>query len=108
MTRTVVDPSKSIDEGQEHYFFEILDDKGRELGARLSFSTHTFVEHPSGHYITEPGEYLTFCPQATRGGKSFGACQTLRLFKTEAELIAGVEKYLADAKKRAVKQWGEA
>ncbi len=83
---------------------------GREVGARVSFYNVTVTEltgNPASYYTVdsaaELGEFFAFCPQATRNGEGFGACQSFRHFRTVAERDAAVAKYFKDAEKRATK-----
>jgi len=91
-----------------HHEFGCCDSKGRTIGATIYTGQCEIVELPADKEVwsfmtLEPGIYYTFCPQATRAGKSFGACQSVQYFKTAAERDAKVAKYLAGAAKRAAK-----
>jgi hypothetical protein len=86
--------------------FGVVDCKGRVIGAHAWTFELDFVEisqDAPSYYTMEPGHYFVFCPQAIRDRVSFGAIQRDRYFKTEAERDAAVNKYLIDARKRAVK-----
>ncbi len=94
----------------DHRAFKVFDSKGREVGARVSFYNVTVTEltgNPASYYTVdsaaELGEFFAFCPQATRNGEGFGACQSFRHFRTVAERDAAVAKYFKDAEKRATK-----
>ena len=89
--------------------FAAYDTKGRRFGTRA------YVEHTEyklrdneGHsgwfgYRVAPGIYWEYTPQTTRGGRSYGAIQRANRFNTEAECLAAVERYFAQAEKRALK-----
>ena len=89
--------------------FDIKDSKGREIGARISIRLVNFVAHDKGAtygYLVEPdalGEYWEFEPHATRDGGSYGACQSSRRFRLRVTMENAIDKYLADARKRALK-----
>lgn len=84
--------------------FADLDKKGRTIGGIVTLREVDMApgEDQYGSYCNmEPGHYFTMTPQATRNGSGYGASQFTRYFKTEAERTAAVEKYFADAAKRA-------
>lgn len=95
--------------------FGIKDERGREIGADIDTGVTTFRlvtqeewdSQPSwggGYYTVPAGDQYWYCPQATRNGKKYGALQRQQFFPTAAERDAAVEKYLANAKKRAAKK----
>lgn len=99
--------SREITEyAHEHISFGLKDSKGREIGALITRAIATFSENEPGKtwgYTKPAGTYLTFCPHATRNGKTYGACQHERYFDTEAEREDAISAYLANARKRAAK-----
>ena len=106
--------SKSERQSSEQHNFGVIDRKRREFGAIIYRSLQTYEPGPennksptgyewqSGSTSTQPGLYFAWIGQATRGGLPFGACQDLRLCKSEEEREAAIAKYLAAAKKRAI------
>lgn len=96
----------------EHVPFGLRDARGREIGAKITrYSCEVVHEEPQLLWSTredgtpsrEAGAWLCWYPQATRDGSSFGALQNRRYFRTEEEREADIQRYLADAKKRAAK-----
>lgn len=88
--------------------FQIPDEKGRSVGARIIKNECDVVptEKTEGAcYVTlEPGHYYELNVHATRNGKRYGACQPDHHYKTDEERTQALEKYLKDAKKRAMKK----
>lgn len=96
-------------EKTEQVDFDLRDERLRRLGARVSYTVKTFEPAPDGSggpsfYDVEPGSYFCAHLQATRDEADFGAFQKDRIFATAEEREAAVEKYLAEAKKRASKK----
>ena len=93
-----------------HHNFGIKDAKGREIGAKITtfLVTRTMRDNQEDSwYICDPkklGTHIAYRAQATRDGKSFGASQYENWCATEEERNQKIEKYLADAKKRASKK----
>ena len=90
--------------------FGIQDEKGREIGAIITTFLVTRIlkdnQEDSG-YICDPkhiGTHIAYRAQATRNGKQFGASQYENWCETEQERNEKIEKYLADAQKRASKK----
>lgn len=85
------------------YDFGCTDSKGRKLGAVIRTGVRTFVAAPAGQggWTVAPGTHHYFRPQATRGGKKYGALQSTRYYPTAEQLEAAVQLYLANARKRA-------
>lgn len=86
--------------------FGFLDKRGRKIGAIVTRATLDYVPAPEGAYSgysKAPGTYQGMLVQATRDGKSFGACQSWTSFDTVSEREKAITKYLASAKKRAAK-----
>ena len=109
MTKTAEDRSAKINEGVEHHFFDAADNKGRRVGADVSFQVQVFVEVPdlvSTHSNVPAGTYFCWMGNATRAGEAFGASQTWNRCKTEAERFEQVAKYLKGAEARANKNFG--
>jgi len=91
--------------------FGCVDSKGRTIGARVAVFEFDFVEAaPGGSYwnYARVGHVFAFVPQALRAGKDFGAYAGERWFDTAEARDAAIEKYFADAAKRAAKQAGGA
>ena len=91
--------------------FGIQDEKGREIGAIITtfIVTRTQIDDPENSWgcICDPkhiGTHIAYRAQATRNGKMFGASQQENWCETEQERNEKIEKYLADAKKRASKK----
>ena len=107
--KTREDITLLIDEGRERHDFGVVDSKGRAFGSNVRFQVQTYVEVPEDAQswrTIAPGTYYCWVGYATRAGEPFGASQSWRYCKTEAERIAEVAKYLKGAKARAVKQFG--
>lgn len=94
--------------------FDAFDTKGRQFGARVRLTTYEYAETTSEVWNSPrtidwlknqpaPGTHYGFRPHAERGGKSYGASQGDRIFPTEAERDAAVEKYFATAERGALK-----
>ena len=112
---TATKRSHLIPEGQRVWTLEqfgVCDTKGRQVGSYYIIGECEFVEYNSelhgryGSYVIEPGTYFFTNVQAARDGSSYGACNSSKYFKTMAEAQAEIGKYLADAKKRAIKNFG--
>jgi hypothetical protein len=94
--------------------FGVKDRFGREIGARVWTHTVTYtLEPPEGQPVTlsyrnngKAGTFYGFTPQATRNGQRYGASQSAAEFPTEKERDAAVKKYMAGARKRAIKNFG--
>jgi hypothetical protein len=92
---------------REEVAFGCSDGKGRWVGAIIYRSLDDGQEDQCGYPGYEPGLYYTFRPMAARNGLPYGGGRQPHYhFKSEAEREAAIEKYLASAKKRALKQWG--
>lgn len=72
--------------------FGYLDRMGRLIGARVRIQDNIVPDRP-----------FSFVPTATRNGKRYGATSDFRCFRSAAERDAAIEKYFADAEKRAAK-----
>ena len=88
--------------------FGILDQKGRRIGVHIWYFEVDFVGLPgewehSFYVHMAPGHYLGACMQATRDGKCYGASQKDSHFLTGEERDTAVNKYLLNARKRALK-----
>jgi hypothetical protein len=87
--------------------FGIQDAKGREIGAIITTYMTTRVEAPvdscgvtcARKYI---GTHFTYRVHATRNNKTYGATQYEVFCKTAEERQEKIEKYLRDARKRAL------
>lgn len=113
-TRCVANKELTINEGTESHDFGVTDKTKarRAVGARVTFRTQTFEAGErvsewsnSCDFVGEPGTYYCWIGMATRGGDGFGAGQSWRECKTEAERFEQVEKYLKGAKARALKHF---
>ena len=86
--------------------FGVLDKRGRQIGAVIYTIEETFTATDSARgavWCVEPGTWFAWWPQATRDGVKYGALQGRRRFRTAEERDADIERYLADARKRASK-----
>jgi len=97
------------DHQRKEYSFGILDQKGREIGAKITTFTVTRIQTDceDENRLSNPediGTHIAYRAQATRNGKSFGALQYENWCKTDEERKQKIEKYLEDAKKRALKK----
>tara|TARA_R110002020_G_scaffold472424_1_gene700400 strand:+ start:42 stop:389 length:348 start_codon:yes stop_codon:yes gene_type:complete len=110
MRDTVIQSQTHI--STQDHSFGVFDNRGRTVGAiihiqqlevaaleRVNFQTFIDVECPAN------GVLFQWTPQATRGGGEFGACQHRRVCCTMEEVDAQIGKYLASAKKRAIKNF---
>lgn len=86
--------------------FGIKDAKGREIGAIIKTYMTTRVEIPRADgwlckrkYI---GTHFTYRVHATRNNEYYGAIQSEVFCKTAEERQEKIEKYLRDARKRAL------
>lgn len=90
--------------------FDIEDAKGRRIGVHVKTYEVDFVEASEGQYSScnlPVGHYFALNCHATRDGASYGAYQKTQFFTSEAERSEALEKYLANAKKRAAKKSGK-
>lgn len=106
--------------------FEATDEKGRVIGYIIAQATVVFekvgylnkqtnkvewlpirkekyADVSMFSYVPE-GKYYTWCPQATRNGVSFGACQADRYCHTPEEREAAIAEYIKSAEARAMKK----
>lgn len=91
-----------------HVSFGVEDSKGRAVGADVYIGEVSFSLAPDSdisYYTHAPGAYCYFRPEATRGGKAFGASQPERIFDTPEERDAAIDAYLKDARKRAIRNF---
>ena len=89
---------------KEKHSFGYADKAGRALGCIVSYTLATFEQIPDSarlFYNVKPGRYFAWNGQVTRNGAEFGAIQPTHYCETEAERDAAVQKYIANAKKRA-------
>ena len=101
----------SISEGTERHEFGFTDTKGRAVGCFVTFLIEVYGETPTTRvreYNIPAGTYYCWVGVATRAGVAFGAGQTYRHCKTEAERYAAVAAYLKAAKARATRQFNRA
>lgn len=99
-------PENQTNIGSNGEDFQVVDAKGRKIGAMVTTFEIDYVEiqeDSQSFWRQAPGHYFVMCPQATRDGKPYGACQRDQLFTTEAERNAARAKYFAGARKRAAK-----
>jgi hypothetical protein len=84
--------------------FDVLDKRGRVVGARITRNEHTYTEGGDrAWYEQTPGTFYAFTPHATRNGETYGASQRTVLCATPEEREAAIAKYLRAARKRAAK-----
>lgn len=109
MTKVICDVRNETRDLARQISFEVTDRFGRVIGANIYTSTIEFVASgkQSGWWLIEPGKYFAFCPQASRDCRNYGAQRGDQYFKTLAEREAAIIKYLAAARKRAVKNAGK-
>jgi hypothetical protein len=91
---------------QVHESFGVQDNKGRDIGARITFATCDQVPAPEeedGYSLvsTFTGPAWGFMGQATRNRVPHLARYEFRWFASAAEMGEAVTRYLADARKRA-------
>lgn len=80
------------------------DSKGRMIGGSVSIGIETRELGGNGHTLTQwIGGKFTATPHALRDGEWFGASQDRKYFTTMEEVRAYIEKYFAQATKRAAK-----
>ncbi len=101
--------SRAVEVVRVHHDLGHADAKGRRIGAEIRTSLITVADKPAdhsgGYYGYRPaGRYYAFVPHATRNGVHYGASQRETLFAKVEERDAAIEKYLANARKRAAKQ----
>lgn len=114
-TATRVD-ADDVDEGRADRHFDAFDNKGRQFGAMVRKFRCAYVadevelwDFPQNiKSATKRAEragrtYYGFRPHALRDGALFGASHGEQHFSTAAERDAAVEKYFAQAEKRAMK-----
>jgi hypothetical protein len=84
--------------------YALRDAKGREIGGRFYISEVTYYPKPAeatwGSYHPV-GTVITGCPQATRGGQTYGASQHAKEYPTVEDARAAAEIYFTKAAKRA-------
>ncbi len=110
MTDTILAHRKLIERREPvHASFDAIDTKGRRFGARVRIEVLEYVPAEDGAnwgYRIAPdmlGIRFHALPHATRDGVDYGAWQSGKLCRTEADAHAYAAKYLADAEKRALK-----
>jgi|Laugrespbdmm15sd_2_1035082.scaffolds.fasta_scaffold94992_2 hypothetical protein len=92
--------------------FGVADDKNRQVGSYYTIGQCEFVEYNSelhrgyGAYHKAPGKYFFTNVQAARDESFYGACQSSKYHNTMQEAQNEIAKYLANAKKRAIKNFG--
>lgn len=91
---------------EAEHSFGVTDRFGRNVGAVVSTFEVDFETVERGGYAREPGHYFAFTGNATRNRVQYGAGQSPNYFTTAEERAAAVVKYLAAARKRAVKNHG--
>lgn len=109
-TETVTDETRS-EQTETAIGFGILDGRGREIGATVKTYRSDVVEiSPIGadgernYSSARPvGVYFCFFACGNRNGAEYGGGSARGYFLTATERDAAVEKYLADARKRAPK-----
>ena len=105
-----IEKSRKLVDTQSHDF-GVWDKSGRDVGANIEVRQLEVVseEMTSGSYwaidCPENGVIFTWTPNASRNGKDFGACQHPKVCTTREEVDAQIKKYLASAKKRAIKNF---
>lgn len=86
--------------------FGVQDAKGREIGAIIKTYMTTRVEVPGeGGWLCDKkyiGTHFTYRVHATRNNQYYGATQYEVFCKTAEERQEKIEKYLKDARKRAL------
>jgi hypothetical protein len=79
---------------ESHEYFELTDDKGREIGFETRVWACTYAEAPDGYRCYLPGVQYEVDTHATRDGKPFGA-------QTRSEIAETLERALAIARTKA-------
>jgi hypothetical protein len=102
--------TSTTQESVSYYALHILgDNKGREIGARITRSIEVLANDPTATTwqqrfgATGPGVWFCYRPQAMRGRLPYGAGQPIARFASEAARDQAIGKYLAAAEKRAAK-----
>lgn len=97
------EPTNQTNIGSNSEDFQIVDSKGRKIGAMVHTFEMDYVESEAGWSNQAAGHYFVLCPQALRNGRHFGAAQHDQLFTTEEARNKARAKYFAGARKRAAK-----
>jgi hypothetical protein len=106
--KTIITPTTPVSHRRED--FGITDAKGRNIGLIATTWLVEATEAPDGwngcfyrHF--EVGQYIAVRISATRNGGSFGACQPVAYFKTQAEADAAIAKRSKSTRARYAKQF---
>ncbi len=85
--------------------FDVVDAKGRVIGGSVkTWTEERVVSDAKTNWLSSwVGIKYFYEPHALRDGQYFGAIQNCKCFDTADERDAAVEKYFANATKRAVK-----
>lgn len=87
--------------------FEAFDSKGRRHGYRVAIGTKTFERDATSFNLVDDenlGLWFTATPHATKDGKTFGALQNTKHFRTLQEAEAAAEAMIERARKAAQKK----
>jgi hypothetical protein len=95
------------DTDRKHVAFGIKDGKGREIGARFTTYRMDWTPRAGGSGLAQPEQlgtgWFVLDYHATRDGKDFGSSNPRGYFTSASGRDAAIEKYLADARKRAAR-----
>ena len=83
----------------------LTDDKGRKIGLNIERGTGVYTpsDSPGNGYTVAPGTYFALRIQATRNGLVYGASQPWRMYKSEVEREAQIQKIITATQKRAAR-----
>jgi len=87
-----------------HHDFGCNDKRGRRMGTRIIIKSFDAVPQDADKdygWLIEPGHYFRLSFQVTRDGERYGASNSGKLFKTQAEADGAAIAYLSGARKRA-------
>lgn len=91
----------------EHVDFKLLDSRGRKIGATVTTYRKDRVPVAGSHSLLAPDSigtgWFVLDVQATRDGVGFGASQSTRYFESATARDSAIDRYLAAARKRAVR-----
>lgn len=97
-----------INSHKRHVDFGLVDLRGRRMGTNIYTYEETYEEISEDeelltYFHLAPGHYYFFDQNVTRNGEPYGGSSRRRAFKSPEEREVAIERYLADARKRAAK-----
>lgn len=87
--------------------FDAIDAKGRRHGYQIRYGTETFIRDAAANTLIDDaalGLWFTARPHALKDGKTFGALQSPKRFRTAAEAEAAGAAMIERARKAADKK----